>query len=144
MTQEAQVVKVLAYVTRPCARGLEVLVFQQEGQAGAAYEVPGGGVDPGEELVDAVRREVAEEAGLTGLPEPVKLGVLPLLLEGRLQVRHVFRVRAPEGLPDRWSHTVTAGEDDCGLLFHYRWMAPAEARACLVNGQGGCLFRLME
>lgn len=35
------------------------------------YKFPGGGIEPGESMIDAVIRETAEEAGLTVIPETV-------------------------------------------------------------------------
>ena len=34
------------------------------------YEIPGGGVEPGESLGDTIRREITEETGLTAVPGP--------------------------------------------------------------------------
>jgi 8-oxo-dGTP pyrophosphatase MutT (NUDIX family) len=61
--------KVAAFVTRdrddPAGRR-EFLVFRHDNPA-AGIQVPAGTVEPGESPREAVLREVAEEAGLTGL-----------------------------------------------------------------------------
>lgn len=54
---------------RPSAKGVVVeedrilLIQLRHSRAGDFYELPGGGVRPGEKLVDAVQRETTEETG---------------------------------------------------------------------------------
>ena len=138
------VLKVLAYITRAAPEGLQLLVFEHQGSPEAGVQVPGGTVDPGEELLDALRREVVEESGLTDLAVVCPLAADPFEWEGRTQLRHVFHVEAPPETPDSWSHTVTAGEEDCGLVFLYRWIRLDEAGALLINGQGSWADALRE
>jgi 8-oxo-dGTP pyrophosphatase MutT (NUDIX family) len=55
---------------RPAARAVirtedqQVLLVRFEFPAGRRWALPGGGVDPGESAVDALRRELVEELGL--------------------------------------------------------------------------------
>ena len=138
------IAKVLAYITRHGPDGVELLVFEQEEHPEAGLQVPGGTVDAGETLVEALRREVAEESGLVS-PEAIRfLAAGPFIWEGRSQLRHFFHLAAPAGLPDGWRHVVTAGEEDEGLVFVYRWLPRAEAMVQLVNEQGGWLHLLAE
>lgn len=109
--------KALIYVTRSPG---ELLVLEHTGDErdSAGLQVPAGGVDPGEEPVQTAERELAEETGLRVDGPP------PVYLESRVwegvapsRIRHYFWVIAPPGTPDAWSHTVTAGEADKGMLF---------------------------
>lgn len=63
-------VRAAAYVIRGESGAQEVLVFDHVHYPEAGTQVPGGGVDPGETLDEATRREVLEETGLlvTGTP----------------------------------------------------------------------------
>ena len=55
-----------AVVFRRTERGIRLLVLR----AYKSWDFPKGMVDPGEEQLDAARREVAEETGLSGLEYP--------------------------------------------------------------------------
>lgn len=83
-----------------------VLVTDPEGRValvasakpGRAYEIPGGGVKPGEEPIDAAIREVAEEIGVRLVREDLEqAGILPgtpkpgAMYTSRI---HVYRARA--------------------------------------------------
>jgi 8-oxo-dGTP pyrophosphatase MutT (NUDIX family) len=107
--------KSLIYVTRSPA---ELLVLEHtEEYPDAGVQVPAGGVDPGEGPDQTVERELAEETGL-------HIDSAPVYLESRVwrtaapsRIRHYFWVVAPPGTPDRWSHTVSGGDEDQGMLF---------------------------
>ncbi|MGH3100539.1 MAG: NUDIX domain-containing protein, partial [Thermoleophilia bacterium] len=58
--------RVLGYTTRDSEPGRELLVFEQD-EPGSGVQIPAGRLDPGEELVPALMREIEEESGLTGL-----------------------------------------------------------------------------
>jgi len=64
-------VRVGAYAILP--RGRDLLVTHQA-EPTSEFQLPGGGVDPGESLLQALYREVIEETGWT-ISAPRKLGV---------------------------------------------------------------------
>jgi hypothetical protein len=41
-------------------------------------------------------------------------------------IRHVFYLIAPNGAPDRWTHTVHGQGEDAGMVFEYRWVDLSE------------------
>lgn len=116
------------YITRG---GRKVLVFDHTSEyPDSGVQVPAGGVDPGETPEHAATREAFEESGLSGLPAPVYLGSRPFVQEvlGRLirEMRHYFWLVTPETTPDAWAHTISAGEQDQGMIFLLRF-APLDA-----------------
>ena len=126
--------KAYAYVLRQHHGQTQLLVFTHRDHPEAGLQVPGGTLEPDETPVQGVLREVAEESGLTalhvdGLVERCRVQDPG---SGRWMVRHFFLLRVPseqeQELPDHWEHTVTAGEEDQGLVFCYQWLPLPEAQ----------------
>jgi 8-oxo-dGTP diphosphatase len=133
--------KVLIYLTRDPG---ELLVLEHTAEyPDAGVQVPAGGVALGEHPAQAASRELAEETGLTTDSEPV-------YLESRVwtddsapaRVRHYFWMVAPPSTPDRWSHTVTAGDGDEGMLFWFTFQPRREPGLTVGYGWDSGLRRL--
>lgn len=116
--------KVAAYIIRPHTEGPHLLAFRERDFPELALQPPGGTVDPGEALEMAVRREVAEESGLTDLHLVGKIGEDPFHWEGLPHVRHFYLFQAPVDLPDTWDHVVTGAGEDAGIVYSYEWLPP--------------------
>lgn len=108
--------KVVCFVVR----GEQLLVFDHVPDGGAGVQVVAGGVEPGEELVQAAIRELWEESDLA-LENPVYLvsylwhGEPPEAFVYPVQITHAYAFRAPEDTPDTWEWHA----DD--HLFAFRW-----------------------
>jgi putative (di)nucleoside polyphosphate hydrolase len=139
-------VKELGY--RPCvgvmlvnAEGLAFVGRRIDNKEGDWWQMPQGGVDPGEDLVDAVMRELAEETGIAGhlvsiigrLEESLRYDLPPELV-GKLwggQYR---------GQEQTWFLARFSGSDeDVDLDAHdppefceYRWVAPDDLPELIV------------
>lgn len=95
------------------------------------WELPGGGLDDGEDLVNAARREVAEESGIT-LPN---LGRKLWVRESRFhykgrdhhRIEHVFLGRTPSTVPQ--VPLKPTKNEKVGLI-ERRWWSAAELRHC--------------
>jgi 8-oxo-dGTP pyrophosphatase MutT (NUDIX family) len=100
----ASVPKVLCYVTW---QG-RLLVASQPERPEQGLQVPGGSVEPREELSMAALREAREETGLSELSVVAYLGSALYELKvdvGPPHLRHFFHLRCFAAPPERWQHT---------------------------------------
>lgn len=122
-------VRVGAYILRKNTQGLyQILLFQHPDDSEAPIQVPGGGVDRGEEIEAALHREIWEESGLRHLKIWRKLGKSETCwIYPRKQVshRHLYLLLAPPELPDTWEHIVQGTGVDAGMRFWYFWDRPS-------------------
>lgn len=111
----------------------ELLVFSEPEYPEARYQVPGGTVDPGEELMETVIREMHEESGLE-----IKDGwefvyaketIHPMTLDA--QNENVFMNNSDVIDKDRWSHLVFGEGVDSGIEFAYEWVSIKKAKEIL-------------
>jgi len=89
------------WLSRPLTLGVRAIVLNESGQAllvrhtyMPGWHLPGGAVNKGESVLEAVKRELMEETGISCLEEPL---ILPGLYSGRVDFKHdhvaVFLVR---------------------------------------------------
>lgn len=132
--------KAYAYVTRSDRR--ELLVFDQPGEPSAGLQVPKGGVESGESPVEAVEREVREEAGLEAFRAVTHLvSDRWRKPDGTPVARHFFHLRVREPR-DEWRHEVTGDGEDAGETYEYFWTAlPPERRLARDMGNHLSLLR---
>jgi len=132
--------KAFGYITRTHEDQLQVLVFEQN-SVGAGIQVPKGTVEEGETPLDAVKREMLEETGLTTL-------VVQALIaqdyfnhpSGVLQKRYFYHLTSDE-TRDAWQHHPT-GLNEGDLIFSFYWIS-AEQDALIAKGHGDYLYRLL-
>jgi 8-oxo-dGTP diphosphatase len=113
--------RVVAYVTRDRDGRRELLVFEHRDYPAAGTQVPAGRLDPGETLEAGLRRELAEEAGLTNVRVVRELAGFEDHYGNRYE-NHGFHVALGEEASDEWEHVVLGEGDDAGLVFRYRWV----------------------
>lgn len=112
----------------------EILAFERADHAGA-WQVPQGGIEPGETTTDAVWREVREETGL-GPSE------LELLTEHPYWTIYTFPAGVGRGSwlgqVQRWFHFAVRNDDvvpvpDAREFVGWRWMWPNDLLAGIVE-----------
>ncbi|GAB4527002.1 MAG: NUDIX domain-containing protein [Anaerolineae bacterium] len=117
--------KVLTYITH---QG-RLLVFRQPDHPEVGIQVPGGSVEPNEDLDAAALREAWEETGLHGLVIEAYLGVVvhDLRAKGRDEIyhRHIYHLLCTETPPERWQHHEMFPSDGspAPVLFDLYWVA---------------------
>ncbi|MGH3885902.1 MAG: NUDIX hydrolase [Pseudonocardiaceae bacterium] len=115
----------------PLDRVLHIHAHDPEDPRHHWWELPGGGLDDGEDLADAARRELAEESGilLRELGRRLWVRESRFLYRGRAhhRIEHVFLGRTPSTsaqIPLKPTENEKAG------LIERRWWPAAELRYC--------------
>lgn len=91
---------------------------------GVPFRLVGGNVDPGEELMDALHREIAEESGLNDLTFIKKLGTqryYKAFIDANVE-RHDYLLLSNKRLPRSWEHVCSSDGEDNGEVFKYQWI----------------------
>jgi 8-oxo-dGTP pyrophosphatase MutT (NUDIX family) len=131
--------KVLAYVTR----GDALLVFAQPASPSAGEQVPAGTIEPGEDPMHAVMREIREETGLERISTPALLAIHECDLrpwKDELHIRHVFHVVVRGVVADTWSHWERHASDGSEAIeFRFRWVDAFDESIELAGFQGAML-----
>ena len=102
---------VVVYVTRedPKTAVDQLLVFDIPGAPDYEAIVPGGGIEEGETVEEAARREAREETG-------VEIGSIRVV--GAIPGSHFVQAWPESGTPDEWQHHKTPGDE----LVSCRWV----------------------
>jgi 8-oxo-dGTP pyrophosphatase MutT (NUDIX family) len=131
--------RVAAYVIRHRAVP-ELLVFDHVGMPEAGTQIPAGGVHPGEDLRQAVLREVAEETGLLTASVVTRIAAEDKPHPVTRQPRRTtfFHLQVPATTPDAWLHTVQSDGEDKDLIFACRFL-PLPLERPLIDSQDGWL-----
>lgn len=119
--------KAVPCVVRERNGGRELLIFRHPF---VGVQIPKGTVEPGEDVADAAIRELEEESGIATIASSVKVGTWDRIMDapaesgsqvGDLHRWHIFVIRTPEDLPERWDHVAIGSEEEDGLVFSYLW-----------------------
>jgi 8-oxo-dGTP pyrophosphatase MutT (NUDIX family) len=137
--------KVLAYIFRQTKTGPELLIFAHRDYPEAGLQVPGGTLDEGEDPLTGVLREVKEEAGLENFTSVKLLGEAEYVATKKKEIhlRRFFQLTYDETCETTFIHTVTAGKEDEGLVFLYRWIKLLELPE-LAADQGSMLADIIR
>lgn len=122
--------KVGAFILRQRHDGLdELLLFRHADIPEVPAQIPGGTVEMGEGIEEALHREVLEESGLSRLPIVRSLGLWDWLWpEKQILIKdHPFVLRAPASTADSWTYVVEGAGEDARLRFDYFWVRPTAA-----------------
>lgn len=116
--------KVGAFVLRVNGPGVrELLLFTHPDCPEAPIQIPGGSIEPGEDVEAPLWREIHEETGLSNLTLVRKVGVSQfpsMFAERQVMERHCY-LSAPADVPERWIHQVGGSGVDGGMRFAFEW-----------------------
>jgi 8-oxo-dGTP pyrophosphatase MutT (NUDIX family) len=104
-----------------------LLVFRHDDPV-AGLQTPGGSLDPGETSIDGARREAFEEAGLADFADVHAIAVDHVDHPRDPVERYIVHLKVDGAVADSWTHRVTAGAADAGLLFHCFWLTLRAAK----------------
>jgi ADP-ribose pyrophosphatase YjhB (NUDIX family) len=113
--------RVVAYVTRERARRTELLTIEAEHYPEEGIQAPAGRLDHGESLEEGLRRELAEETGVTRARIVRELPDFESMYRSFCE-NHAFHLIAEEETPDSWRHEVQGKGADAGLVYRCRWL----------------------
>jgi 8-oxo-dGTP pyrophosphatase MutT (NUDIX family) len=143
IVRERHRVKAYGYIVRD----KRLLVFREPDYPDAGVQVPGGTVEPGEEVGQGLARELREETGRGDFSVLSKLATHPYSYEKdgtrHVHERHFFHVATTGNWPDTWMHsdaTPDLGGPPVRFVFH--WADLNDPTLLLAAELGSALGRL--
>ena len=138
---------------RPSGRGREVLLIHPGGpywrrREEGAWQIPKGGIQPGEAAIEAALREFAEELGSAAIGDPVPLGMIRQAGGKRVEAFAIAGDLDPETISS--NSVEIEWPPRSGRLRSYPevdragWFTLAEARAMMLPSQLPLLERLED
>lgn len=106
----------------------QLLAFAFEGAEASLLNFPGGKLDAGERLTEALYREIEEETGFDRDQVDLlrKIGVVRYSDGDERIERHDYLMVLTVDAPDHWTHVITGDGSDGGEHVHLRWIKAAE------------------
>lgn len=124
--------KVLAYITHESS----LLVFRHPDKPQRGLQVPGGTVELGETLEEAVLREVWEETGLSQVKILRYLGTFQHHNVNPMREFHAYHLELTEEVRSQWRHhEINAGTGMPALTFDFHWVRLDGNALLLARGQ---------
>ena len=120
--------RAFCYITRIGRHGPELLVFRHD-DPDAGIQTPGGTIEPHETTLEGARREAIEETGLTNFVEAHLIAIDTSTIPSAPVERHHVHLTLDGAALDTWTHRVSAGDADTGLLFHFFWLTFSAAKS---------------
>ncbi|WP_028400028.1 NUDIX hydrolase [Ectobacillus panaciterrae] len=135
--------KVYAYVTREKEENIQLLVHTHRDVPEAGVQVPGGTVENGESLEEALLREILEESGLKhiAVEDLVADELIYVKEKDEYQKRYFYHVTLTTDVKEEWSHTIACAGEDNGLVFCYKWIGIEEGLS-LAGKQGAYVHHI--
>ncbi|MBB4094056.1 NUDIX domain-containing protein [Ochrobactrum pecoris] len=135
--------KVLIYATW----NDRLLVFEEPDFPETPLQVPGGTVDPGEDILAAAYREFAEETGLLYDEGMLHLETVDYNYPEQGQTeshrRHCFHLRLKSPTPETWDHhEMSPCDGSAPILFRLFWLDRSSARNQLGLGMAKSLNKI--
>jgi 8-oxo-dGTP diphosphatase len=107
-----------------------LMVGNDYGLADLIWNLPGGAVDPGEDLLQAVARELYEETGITAL----EIGSLAWIVQGILQHNQPFIIGFAFEIITWEGEVSVENEVDHGDVQQAKFVSYDDALECMISG----------
>ena len=128
-----------------------LLAFSEPDFPHIPLQVPGGSVEPGEDLAFAARREFLEETGLEPAADFEKFFVFTYewphstASQTRFHQRHCFTLQLPDDLPETWDHFERhASSGAAPIRFRFQWLPRHRAQQSLGWGMSPAVKHLFS
>jgi hypothetical protein len=117
--------KAFAYIVRQTPQhGAQLLVLSFDQPPQPPFRLPGGNLEPDEEPLAGMARELREETGLVNITVIRQLGVkcyYKPYIQANVE-RHDFLLQIHADIGESFSFIVQGAGNDAGAHFHYHWI----------------------